>query len=129
MSKPRALGSTFDDHDEGTIETIQYLTITSSDIRPLTSDLSHCARRQRPMTQNIHLALFSSQVYLTSQTIRSLPGHRTLELSVIRGHSSQVQLQNPRRRLHVIERDRERRQTDVSSQFYSMTLTGWLDER
>ena len=82
MSKPRALGSTFDDHDEGTIETIQYLTITSSDIRPLRS-FPLCSAAASD-DSNIHLALFSSQVFLTSQTIRSLPGQPTLELSVIK---------------------------------------------
>ena len=82
MSKPRALGSTFDDHDEGTIETIQYLTITSSDIR-LQRSFPLCSAAASD-DSNIHLALFSSQVFLTSQTIRSLPGQPTLELSVIR---------------------------------------------
>merc|ERR1719411_736962 len=55
-------------------------------IRPLTSQI-----RPFPLCSaaasddsNIHLALFSSQVFLTSQTIRSLPGQPTLELSVIR---------------------------------------------
>ena len=41
---------------------------------------------------------------------------------MLRGHSSQVQPQNPRRRLHVIEREREREraiQTDVSTLLFN----------
>ena len=98
--------------------------ILDNHFRPLTSDLYHHLCSEASDDSNIHLALFSSQVFLTSQTIRSVPG-LALEPSVITDDTTRSFKSSPATepsQTTTRHRDRERGReshTDVSTLLFN----------